>query len=189
MQNNFISKTIKTFLTSLVISVLVFGSFYFLLSDNSSKSDEPNKTAKKDTNTKLVMEEDSSTLSKKEDKLDKTSIDIKKEVLGVNTQTPNTTQAQTGVMLAQISDTYAQPVATTPVDQLNQTPTTTTTTTTNTAVTTVPATTYNTTNTKTATGVPTTGNEGLYVLMAAFSLISGFLITNGKELAMKNFEK
>jgi hypothetical protein len=40
-----------------------------------------------------------------------------------------------------------------------------------------------------ATGVPKTGNEGLYVLMAAFSLISGFLITNGKSLAVKNFEK
>jgi hypothetical protein len=58
MQNNsFISKTIKTFLTSLVISVFVFGSFYFLLSDSSSTSENKGEVAKKkDTTPKLVME-------------------------------------------------------------------------------------------------------------------------------------
>ena len=35
-QNKFLTKTVKTFLTSLLVSVFVFGSFYFLLSDNSS---------------------------------------------------------------------------------------------------------------------------------------------------------
>lgn len=181
MQNNFISKTIKTFVTSLVISVFVFGSFYFLLSDGSQSSKPTSdSTAKKDSNTKLVMEEETTTSDNK-NQLGNSSIDVKKEVLGVTSNTPATSQAQTGSMLAQISDTYEEPLGTTPVSQITS-PTTTTVTTT-----TVPAVTYN--GTKTATGVPTTGNEGLYILMAAFSLISGFLITNGKDLAMKNFEK
>lgn len=177
--NNFISKAIKTFVTSLVISVFVFGSFYFLLSDgNETSKPSSESSARKDSNTKLVMEEDSSNDT---DKLNNSSIDIKKEVLGVNTNNSAVAQAQTGTMLAQISDTYDETVATTPTVQLTSPAVTTTTTVT------APAVTYN--GTSTATGVPTTGNEGLYILMAAFSIISGFLITNGKDLAMKNFEK
>lgn len=176
--NNFISKTIKTFVTSLVISVFVFGSFYFLLSDGSETSKPPSESsARKDSNTKLVMEEEPSNDTSK---LNNSSIDIKKEVLGVNTNNAPVAQAQTGTMLAQISDTYDETVATTPAVQLTSPAVTTTTLT-------APAVTYN--GTSTATGVPTTGNEGLYILMAAFSIISGFLITNGKDLAMKNFEK
>jgi len=178
MQNNFISKTIKTFLTSLVISVFVFGSFYFLLSDGSESSKpSSDSNARKDSNTKFVMEEEAPA----NNKLENSSIDIKKEVLGVTTDSSSSSQAQTsqtGGMLAQISDNYDEPVQTTPVFQITAPSVTTTT---------VPAVTYN--GTTTATGVPTTGNEGLYILMAAFSLISGFLITNGKDLAMKNFEK
>jgi len=179
MQNNFISKTIKTFVTSLVISVFVFGSFYFLLSDSSSKPEETSKSSKKDTNTKLVMEEE--TVNK--NTLDKSSIDVKKEVLGVNTTNQTDTKAQTGGMLAQISDTYNQSVDTTPTAELTSPSSVTG----GIVTATIPSVTY--TSGKTATGVPTTGNEGLYVLMAAFSIISGFLITNGKDLAMKNFEK
>lgn len=179
--NNFISKTIKTFVTSLVISVFVFGSFYFLLSDGSETTKpSSDSSARKDSNTKLVMEEEPSNDTSK---LNNSSIDIKKEVLGVNTNNSQVAQAQSGTMLAQISDTYEETVDTTPAVQLTTPVTTTTTVTTITA----PAVTYN--GTTTATGVPTTGNEGLYILMAAFSIISGFLITNGKDLAMKNFEK
>ncbi len=180
MQNNFISKTIKTFVTSLVISVFVFGSFYFLLSDSSETTETvESSTARKDTNTKLVMEEDT-TSTTSSDKLENSSIDVKKEVLGVTSNSNSTSEVPSGGMLAQIRDTYDETADTTPPSIVTF-PTTTVTTT-------APAVTLYT-DTTTATGVPTTGNEGLYILMAAFSLISGFLITNGKDLAMKNFEK
>ena len=178
MQNNFISKTIKTFVTSLVISVFVFGSFYFLLSDNSESTDSSESAvSKKENTTKLVMEEESTSKEEDSNKLGNSSIDVKKEVLGVTTNNSTNSQVQSGGMLAQISDTYVEPVETTPTATLT-TPTTVV----------VPPVTFTSTTT-TATGVPTTGNEGLYILMAAFSIISGFLITNGKDLAMKNFEK
>ena len=178
MQNNsFISKTIKTFLTSLVISVFVFGSFYFLLSDSSSTSENKGEVAKKkDTTPKLVMEEDS---SKDVSPLANSSVDVKKEVLGTTSKSTTNSPVATGGMLAQfndVTDTYST-TDTTPTALLTD-PTTVTTT----------APSFTISNTS-ATGVPKTGNEGLYVLMAAFSLISGFLITNGKSIAVKNFEK
>lgn len=176
MQNNFISKTIKTFITSLVISVFVFGSFYFLLSDNSESSETNVASTPKKESTKLVMEEESTSKEPETNKLGNSSIDVKKEVLGVTTNTNSNSQVQSGGMLAQITDTYVEPVETTPTATL-------------TSPSTVVVPPVTVTSTTTATGVPTTGNEGLYILMAAFSLISGFLITNGKDLAVRNFEK
>jgi len=178
MQNNsFISKTIKTFLTSLVISVFVFGSFYFLLSDSSSTSESKGEIVKKKESTpKLVMEEDS---TKDSSPLSNTSVDIKKEVLGTTSKSTPNTPAATGGMLAalnDVTDTY-NTTDTTPVTSLTDAQPETIT---------APAVTISNT---TATGVPKTGNEGLYVLMVAFSLISGFLISNGRSLAVKNFEK
>jgi hypothetical protein len=178
MQNNsFISKTIKTFLTSLVISVFVFGSFYFLLSDSSSSTENKGEVAKKKESTpKLVMEEDS---NKDSSPLSNTSVDVKKEVLGTTSKSTTNTPVATGGMLAQlndVTDTYST-TDTTPVTSLTEAEP---------AIATVPAITISNTS---ATGVPKTGNEGLYVLMAAFSLISGFLISNGRSLAVKNFEK
>ena len=67
--NNFLSKTLKTFLTSLFVSVFIFGSLYFFLSDNST-SDTKSKDTKSASNTdkskKLVVDED----SKKENKVE-----------------------------------------------------------------------------------------------------------------------
>lgn len=178
MQNNsFISKTIKTFLTSLVISVFVFGSFYFLLSDNSSSTEVKGEVVKKkDSTPKLVMEEDT---SKNVSPLANTSVDVKKEVLGTTSKATTKAPTATGGMLAafsDVTDTY-DTTATTAASELTQAQPETVT---------APALTISNTA---ATGVPKTGNEGLYVLMAAFSLISGFLITNGRSLAVRNFEK
>lgn len=175
MNSNFISKTLKTFLTSLVISIFVFGSFYFLLSDSSSETQVEEKTSVKESSKKLVIEEEATESSP----LENSAIDVKKEVLGV-TNTSNNQPVQIGGMLAQISDNY---------DNLQTTPTAQLTTPTTVVTVTLPTTTTTATTVRTATGVPATGNEGLYVLMAVFSIISGILITNGKDLAMRNFEK
>lgn len=182
--NNFINKTIKTFLTSLVISIFVFGSFYFLLSDNTSTEniDNNNKKETKKESPKLVMEEETVDNSP----LANTAVDVKKEVLGVTSGTNSQDRIAvnpTGGMLAQFDDNDLSNTYSTPTTASSALTTTNATT----VVVTQPSVVI--TNTRTATGVPTTGNEGLYILMGAFSLISGFLITNGKSLAMRSFEK
>lgn len=178
MQNDtFISKTLKTFLASLFISVLVFGSFYFLLSDTSVSTEKDAQVAKtKNAPQKLLIEEDA---SKEVSPLVNTSIDIKKEVLGITSKSSTNSPVASGGMLAQfndVTDPYSE-AATTPVTSL---------TTALPVITTAPAVVI---SNNSATGVPKTGNESLYILMAAFSLISGFLIVNGKSIAIKNFEK
>ena len=179
--NNLFSKTIKTFLTSVFISLFVFGSFYFLLS--SEPKTEEIKVAEKKTTPKLVINDNPSSQDK--------------DVLG--------TTSNSGNLIAQLADDYAvpTPATTTPTNQIIAPipPVTATapsiimpvTTTQEINTPTLPAmagaTTTTTSTTRTATGVPATGNESLYLMIAAFSIISGFLIVNGKSLAYRSFEK
>jgi hypothetical protein len=184
MNNNLFSKTLKTFLTSVFISLFVFGSFYFLLS--SEPKTEEIKVAEKKTTPKLVMNE------KKEETVslsNETYKSSESDVLG------SSTSSGSNALLAQLSNEFVVPMApTTPASQVATTTNNTTVTapTSNLVSTTptsavVPATTM--VSTRTATGVPATGSESIYLLIAAFSLISGFLIVNGKSLAMRNFER
>jgi hypothetical protein len=166
MNNPFLNKTVKTFLTSLIVSVFIFGSFYFLLSEpeTSKKEITPSNSlsAKSDTSKKLVVKEE----EKEEELLAKNnSVTEDRAILGATTTgllaqipgdsgiTPTPTQA------TQIVLTQAQ--ATTP---------------------TLPSTVV------VATGVPQTGNETLYIILGVFSVIAGFLIVNGKSIAMRSFE-
>ena len=167
MNNPFLNKTVKTFLTSLIVSVFIFGSFYFLLSEpeTSKKEITPSNSlsAKSDTSKKLVVKDEE---EKEEELLAKNnSVTEDRAILGATTTgllaqipgdsgiTPTPTQA------TQIVLTQAQ--ATTP---------------------TLPSTVV------VATGVPQTGNETLYIILGVFSVIAGFLIVNGKSIAMRSFE-
>jgi len=179
--NNLFSKTIKTFLTSVFISLFVFGSFYFLLSSDTQT--EEIKVSEKKQTPKLVINENNST--KNED------------VLGTTSNSSN--------LIAQLSDDYNAPVVTTPTNQI-MSPTVPAvpaipvaptvpaivmpvTTIPSVIAPTLPSTGMGSAGGTTATGVPRTGNEALYLVIAAFSIISGFLIVNGKSLAYRSFER
>ena len=166
MNNPFLNKTVKTFLTSLIVSVFIFGSFYFLLSEpeTSKKEITPSNSlsAKSDTSKKLVVKDEE---EKEEELLAKNnSVTEDRAILGATT---------TG-LLAQIpGDSGITPTPT----QATQ------------IVTLAPATTPTLPSTVVvATGVPQTGNETLYIILGVFSIIAGFLIVNGKSIAMRSFE-
>lgn len=175
MNNLFLNKTVKTFITSLIVSVFIFGSFYFLLSeptsDTSKKEIAPSSSlsAKDEKSKKLVVnEEDIETNERESDSLlsRNSAVTEDREILGATTTS----------LLAQIpgdftNNTVPQATITTP------------------ATVTTPSSTITRPATGViATGVPATGSETLYVLLAIFSLVAGFLIVNGKSLAMKSFE-
>lgn len=169
MNNPFLNKTVKTFLTSLIVSVFIFGSFYFLLSEpeTSKKEIAPSNSlsAKSDNSKKLVVKDEE---EKEEELLAKNnSVTEDRAILGATTtgllaQIPG----DSGINLTQ---TQAQQVVVT------QAPV---------SITTLPV-----TNTSlVATGVPQTGNETLYIILGVFSIVAGFLIVNGKSIAMRSFE-
>jgi hypothetical protein len=174
---NFLNKTVKTFITSLGVSVFVFGSFYFLLSDNSSSNPTPKSAGdvKSDTSKKLVVNDDA-TPSKVETSKSKKSEDL---AIAKTTETErNVLGAQTTNLVAQlptdnISPFVNQVVQTTPAASITGT---------------LPSA-LTTTETGIASGVPKTGNESLYAILGIFSLVTGFLISNGKSLAMSSFER
>jgi hypothetical protein len=179
MNNNFVSKTLKTFLTSLFVSVFIFGSLYFFLSDNTSsdvKSKNSSASVPTERSKKLVVDEEDTKTSMKDDKdAVEMQTETERKVLG----------AKTDNMIAQIpgATDYTSPFQ----DQTNTTPAATPTTT---ITGTLPANLVNnTTNNMYATGVPKTGNESLYILLGLFSTIAGFLVVNGKSFAMKGFER
>jgi hypothetical protein len=169
MNNPFLNKTVKTFLTSLIVSVFIFGSFYFLLSEpeTSKKEITPSNSlsAKSDTSKKLVVKDEEE--EKEEELLAKNnSVTEDRAILGATT---------TG-LLAQIpGDSGITPTPTQATQiVVTQAPA---------AITTLPA-----TSRPVATGVPQTGNETLYIILGVFSVIAGFLIVNGKSIAMRSFE-
>jgi hypothetical protein len=179
MNNNFLTKTLKTFLTSLFVSVFIFGSLYFFLSDNTSESAASNKEVKANTTSekskKLVVEEEIEVEEVKLDTAVAQQTESDRQVLGATTDN----------LIAQIpgATDYTSPFQ-------------------NEVTTTVPATTPPVAITGTlpsnltaagsmvyATGVPKTGNESLYIILGIFSTIAGFLIVNGKSFAMRDFER
>lgn len=187
MNNNFLSKTLKTFLTSLMVSVFVFGSFYFLLADNSetpASTPEVKKeesAVKSDKSSKLVLNDEEEIKEKidSEETVKRVSNSEDREVLGATTNNllsqaviPGT--GETGVV-DQTTVVTSTPLQTTPTTQIL----------------------VNTTNGLTATpaqiavasGVPQTGNESLYIILGFFSLAVGFLIANGHSLAINKFEQ
>ncbi len=167
MNNPFLNKTVKTFLTSLIVSVFIFGSFYFLLSEpeTSKKEITPSNSlsAKSDTSKKLVVKDEE---EKEEELLAKNnSVTEDRAILG----------ATTAGLLAQIpGDSGITPTPTQAAQIVTQAQV---------AITTLPA-----TSRPVATGVPQTGNETLYIILGVFSVIAGFLIVNGKSIAMRSFE-
>jgi hypothetical protein len=177
MNNLFLNKTVKTFITSLIVSVFIFGSFYFLLSeptsDTSKKEIAPSSSlsAKDEKSKKLVVnEEDIETNERESDSLlsKNSAVTEDREILGATTTS----------LLAQIpgdftTNTTPQATLTTPSLVTNTTP---------------PSNVTRPASGLVATGVPSTGSETLYVLLGVFSLVAGFLIVNGKSLAMKSFE-
>ena len=169
MNNPFLNKTVKTFLTSLIVSVFIFGSFYFLLSEpeTSKKEITPSNSlsAKSDNSKKLVVKDEEE--EKEEDLLAKNnSVTEDRAILGATT---------TG-LLAQIPGDSGITLTQTQAQQavVTQAPV---------SITTLPVTT-----TLVATGVPQTGNETLYIILGVFSIVAGFLIVNGKSIAMRSFE-
>jgi hypothetical protein len=180
MNNNiFVSKTLKTFLTSLFVSVFIFGSLYFFLSDNSTEPTKNNKTASKaETSKKLVVEEDENNEEEKTNKVEdfaNRQTETERQVLGATTDT----------LIAQNipgATDYTSPF------QTSANTATTPTTPTAALTGTLPANLVNNT-TVYATGVPKTGNESLYIILGVFSTIAGFLIVNGKSFAMRSFEQ
>jgi hypothetical protein len=186
--NTFISKTLKTFLTSLIVSVFIFGSLYFFLSDNST-SDVKSKQAVSQTTTekskKLVIDEDTKDIH------EPTPVSTKTEV-AVAKQTESDRQvlgAKTDKLVAQANIPGAGDFTSPFQDQTATTPAATPTT----AITgTLPANLVKqplATNGNYATGVPKTGNGSLYVILGIFSTLAGFLVVNGKSFAMKSFER
>ncbi len=177
--NKFLSKTVKTFLTSLLVSVFVFGSFYFLLSDNSSSSDTTRNTTdvlSDSSNKKLIVDEEEKTPSQVTHELAAVSQDSvsqttekERDVLGAQT---------TNLIAASLSDMTVTNGAivtqTTPVSAITGT---------------LPSSLVNNNTALVASGVPKTGNETLYAILGIFSLVTGFLISNGKSLAMRSFEQ
>jgi hypothetical protein len=180
--NNFLSKTLKTFLTSLFVSVFIFGSLYFFLSDNSgteSKSKDVKSASNNDKSKKLVVDEE----PKKENKVEELVArqnETERQVLGATTDNliaQNIPGATDYTSPFQNTATSTTPAAT-PTSVLTGTLPTNLTTTATTNGTTV----Y-------ATGVPKTGNESLYIILGLFSTVAGFLIVNGKSFAMRSFEQ
>jgi hypothetical protein len=177
--NKFLSKTVKTFMTSLLVSVFVFGSFYFLLSDNSSNSDTTRNTAQvksEATSKKLVVDEEEKSPSKINEELSLVSKDSvakttekERDVLGA--QTSNLIAANLSDMGTTNGSIVAQ---TTPTATITGT---------------LPSSLVSNNTALVASGVPKTGNESLYAILGIFSLVTGFLISNGKSLAMRSFEQ
>lgn len=180
--NNFLNKTVKTFLTSLMVSVFVFGSFYFLLSDNSGSTSTPknNGDVKSDTSKKLVVNDENTTSEKSEDIK---SAKVSKQDASV----AKTVETERNVLGATTTNLVAQlPTDLTPF--VNQTTTTPAAAITGTLPTTLVADTQ-TAAPIVASGVPKTGNESLYAILGIFSLVTGYLIANGKSLAINSFER
>jgi hypothetical protein len=187
--NTFISKTLKTFLTSLIVSVFIFGSLYFFLSDNSTsevKSKQVTAPSNTEKSKKLVVDEESSNESETS-----SSTTTSKTDLAVAKQTETDRQvlgAKTDKLVAQASIPGAGDFTSPFQDQTATTPAATPTT----AITgTLPANLIRSgpNNGVYATGVPKTGNESLYIILGIFSTIAGFLVVNGKSFAMKGFER
>jgi len=170
MNNPFLNKTVKTFLTSLIVSVFIFGSFYFLLSEPETSKKEitpSNSLSAKSDNSKKLVVKDEEEENKEENLLAKNnSVTEDRAILGATT---------TG-LLAQIPGDSGITLTQTQAQQavVTQAPV---------SITTLPVTT-----TLVATGVPQTGNETLYVILGVFSIVAGFLIVNGKSIAMRSFE-
>lgn len=176
--NNFLSKTLKTFLTSLFVSVFIFGSLYFFLSDNTTtdtKSKDTKSASNTDKSKKLVVDED----SKKENKVEEfvaRQNETERQVLGATTDTliaQNIPGASDYTSPFQTNLTSTAP-ATTPTAVLTGT---------------LPSNLVTNGTMVYATGVPKTGNESLYIILGVFSTIAGFLIVNGKSFAMRSFEQ
>jgi hypothetical protein len=176
--NNFLSKTLKTFLTSLFVSVFIFGSLYFFLSDNSStdsKSKDTKSASNTDKSKKLVVDED----SKKENKVEELVArqnETERQVLGATTDNliaQNIPGATDYTSPFQTNLTTTAPAAT-PTTVLTGT---------------LPSNLVTNGTTVYATGVPKTGNESLYIILGLFSTLAGFLIVNGKSFAMRSFEQ
>lgn len=187
MNNNFLSKTLKTFLTSLLVSVFVFGSFYFLLADNSAETPQPEvkkeeTSVKNESSKKLVVNDEEEDLKDKEEVMKKVSASQEREVLGATTS--NLLAQGQGIVpgagetgIVNQTTVVTPQVPTTPTSQiLVNTPTTD-------GFAASPAPTF------VATGVPQTGNESLYLILGFFSLAIGFLIANGHSLAINKFEQ
>lgn len=182
MNNNFLSKTLKTFLTSLLVSVFVFGSFYFLLADNSDTTQpeikkEDSSAVKSETSTKLVVNDEESKTDEKSEVIKKVSNSEEREVLGATTSNllaqnvvPGT--EDTGIVN---QTTVVTPVQTTASSQI--------------LVNTTTVTDVASPAPIVASGVPKTGNESLYLILGFFSLAVGFLIANGHSLAINKFEQ
>lgn len=167
MNNPFLNKTVKTFLTSLIVSVFIFGSFYFLLSEpeTSKKEITPSNSlsAKSDNSKKLVVKDEEE--EKEENLLAKNnSVTEDRAILG----------ATTAGLIAQIPGDTGLNIPTQPPAAIVTEPLQT--------ITTLPVTSL------VATGVPQTGNETLYIVLGVFSIVAGFLIVNGKSIAMRSFE-
>jgi len=177
-QNKFLTKTVKTFLTSLLVSVFVFGSFYFLLSDNSSDTTRNTAEVKSEKSKKLVVDEE----EKKPAVSDNKQLDTKQELSAVS----KTTETEREVLGATTTNLIAQ----LPSDLGNVVNTAVVQTTPTAAITgTLPSSLVANNGALVATGVPKTGNESLYVILGIFSLVTGFFIANGKSLAMNSFER
>lgn len=182
--NNFISKTLKTFLTSLMVSVFIFGSLYFFLSDNTTSEETASETKAATTSEKskklVVEEEEEEKEVTSKELVRQTSTDV---VENQNNQERQVLGATTDNLIAQIPGAadFTSPFQ-------NQTPTNPAATPTTAITGTLPA---NLTNGGMvyATGVPKTGNESLYIILGIFSTIAGFLIVNGKSFAMRSFER
>jgi hypothetical protein len=177
--NNFVSKTLKTFLTSLFVSVFIFGSLYFFLSDNSTtttKSKDVKSASNSEKSKKLVVEEEKEEPTTKVEDFVARQNETERQVLGATTDkliAQNIPGTNDFTNLFQ--NTAPTPVVTTPTVAITGTLPTNLATTTNSTV-------Y-------ATGVPQTGNESLYIILGIFSTIAGFLIINGKSIAMRSFEQ
>jgi uncharacterized protein related to proFAR isomerase len=176
--NKFLSKTVKTFMTSLLVSVFVFGSFYFLLSDNSNSSETTRNTAevKSETSKKLVVDEE-----------EKTPTQINEELAALsNDSVSKTVETERDVLGAQTSNLIAANLS----DMGNAVVNTVVQTTPTAAITgTLPSSLVTNNSALVASGVPKTGNESLYAILGIFSLVTGFFIANGKSLAMRSFEQ
>lgn len=172
-QSKFLNKTVKTFLTSLLVSVFVFGSFYFLLSDNSSDTSRNTAEVKSEKSKKLVVDEEEKKPVVNETKAELSAVskttESEREVLGATT---TNLIAQLPSDLGNVVNTAV--VQTTPTAAITGT---------------LPSSLVANNGALVATGVPKTGNESLYVILGIFSLVTGFFIANGKSLALNSFER
>jgi hypothetical protein len=170
-KNNFLSKTLKTFFTSLFVSVFIFGSLYFFLSDNSSSESSQVKSANNtDKSKKLVVDKE----TKKVEEFVAKQNETERQILGATTDKLIAQNIPGAIDYTSPFQTSSTTPATTPTAVLTGT---------------LPANLTNNNNTVFATGVPQTGNESLYIILGVFSTVAGFLIVNGKSFAMKSFEQ